>query len=62
MKDIRISIRLTEEEHYLFKILAIKKKKNMQEYQKKAKMAKTVKQQKISKKFFHLFLMEKNPQ
>lgn len=31
MKDIRISIRLTEEEHYLFKILAIKKKKSMQE-------------------------------
>lgn len=31
MKDIRISIRLTEDEHYLFKILAVKKKKSMQE-------------------------------
>ncbi|MGN0967367.1 MAG: hypothetical protein ACI4OP_07335 [Candidatus Coprovivens sp.] len=31
MKDVRISIRLTEDEHYLFKILSIKKKKSMQE-------------------------------
>ena len=30
MKDIRISIRLTEEEHEAFKILAIKRKKQMQ--------------------------------
>ncbi len=30
MKDLRISIRLTEEEHYLFKLISLKKKKSMQ--------------------------------
>lgn len=30
MKDIRISIRLSKEEHEKFKILAIKKKESMQ--------------------------------
>lgn len=31
MKDLRISIRLSEKEHSLFKIISIKKKKSMQE-------------------------------
>lgn len=31
MKDLRISIRLSEEEHCKFKILAAKRKKSMQE-------------------------------
>lgn len=30
MKDIRISIRISEEEHYRLKLLAIKKKKSIQ--------------------------------
>lgn len=30
MKDIRISIRLTEEEHTKLKIIAVKKKQSMQ--------------------------------
>ncbi len=30
MKDIRISIRLTEEEHFKLKLLAAKKKKSIQ--------------------------------
>ena len=31
MKDVRISIRLTEEEHKNFKIIAIKQNKKMQD-------------------------------
>ena len=31
MKDIRISIRLTEEEHKKFKMIAVEKHKKMQE-------------------------------
>ena len=30
MKDIRISIRLSEDEHYKLKLLSIKKKKSIQ--------------------------------
>ena len=31
MKDIRVSIRLTEEEHKKFKLIALSKNKNMQD-------------------------------